>query len=159
MLYISYTSMLYINYTIRIYVILHSQVYALDDPTAFAYGNENFSYVEDYMIYEAKLHNRSVSFYGETAYWVNVDIDVPLFLPLYGQRRQHDLRRLAVREQKESFRIDGQMNFDSGWEWGYWLSDVVTARASWDPKLGISGSVEMDVEERDRVCVSVGLGK
>lgn len=27
------------------------------------------------------------------------------------------------------------MNFDSGWEWGYWLSDVVTARASWDPLL------------------------
>ena len=25
------------------------------------------------------------------------------------------------------------MNFDSGWEWGYWLSDVITARASWDP--------------------------
>jgi hypothetical protein len=31
--------------------------------------------------------------------------------------------------------MDGQMNFDSGWEWGYWLSDVVTARASWDPLL------------------------
>ena len=29
--------------------------------------------------------------------------------------------------------MSGQMNFDSGWEWGYWLSDVVTARASWDP--------------------------
>ena len=27
------------------------------------------------------------------------------------------------------------MNFDSGWEWGYWLNDVVTARASWDPLL------------------------
>ena len=23
----------------------------------------------------------------------------------------------------------------TGWEWGYWLSDVVTARASWDPLL------------------------
>ena len=74
-------------------------------------------------------------FYGETAYWVNVDIDVPLFMPLYGQRRQHDLRRIAVREVKEDFRIDGQMNFDSGWEWGYWLSDFVTARSSWDPVL------------------------
>jgi hypothetical protein len=27
------------------------------------------------------------------------------------------------------------MNFDSGWEWSYWLSSVVTARASWDPLL------------------------
>ena len=84
-------------------------MYALDDPTAFAYGNENFSYVEDYLVYEAKQHNRSVTFYGETAYWVNVDIDVPLFLPLYGQRRQHDLRRIAVREHREGFRIDGQV--------------------------------------------------
>jgi hypothetical protein len=56
---------------------------------------------------------------------VNVDVDVPLFMPLYGQRRLHDLRRIAGREIKENFRIDGQMNFDSGWEWGYWLSDVV----------------------------------
>ena len=88
---------------------MFTQVYALDDPTAFAYGNENFSYVEDYLVYEAKQHNRSVTFYGETAYWVNVDIDVPLFLPLYGQRRQHDLRRIAVREHREGFRIDGQV--------------------------------------------------
>jgi hypothetical protein len=53
-------------------------VYALDDPTAFAYGNENFSYVEEYLVYEAKLRNRSVTFYGETSYWcVRV---FPLFL-------------------------------------------------------------------------------
>jgi len=31
--------------------------------------------------------------------------------------------------------MSGQMNFDSGWEVGYWLSDVVTARASWDPQI------------------------
>ena len=74
----------------------------------------NFSYMEEYMVYEAKRSNRSVVFYGETAYWVNVDVDVPLFLPIYAQRRQHDLRRIAGREIKENFRIDGQMNFDSG---------------------------------------------
>jgi len=117
------------------------QVYALDDPTAYAYGNENFSYVEDYLVYEAKLRNRSVTFYGETAYWVNVDIDVPLFLPIYGQRRQHDLRRIAVREIREDFRINGQINFDSGWEWGYWLGDVVTARASWNPLLPSTATI------------------
>ena len=62
-----------------------------------------------------------------------MDVDVPLFLPLYGQRRLHDLRRLAHAEKRLSLRIQGQMNFDSGWEWAYWLNDVVTARASWDP--------------------------
>lgn len=111
------------------------QIYALDDPTAGAYGNQNFSYIEDYLVFEAKRGQRSVMYYGETAYWVNVDVDVPLFLPIYAQRRLHDLRRIAGREKAEGFRIQGQMNFDSGWEWGYWLSDVVTARASWNPIL------------------------
>ena len=36
---------------------------------------------------------------------VNVDVDVPLFLPIYAQRRQHDLRRLAVREVRDVFAI------------------------------------------------------
>eukprot|EP00981_Chlorochromonas_danica_P003550 scaffold659_cov192-Ochromonas_danica.AAC.63 len=109
------------------------QMYALDDPTAGSYGNANFSYIEDYLVYEAKLGQRAVMFYGETSYWVNVDIDVPLFLPIYGQRRQRDLRRIARRERAEGFRMHGQMNFDSGWEWGYWISDVITARSSWNP--------------------------
>merc|ERR1712196_109564 len=109
------------------------QMYGLDDPTSGAYGNKDFQLIEDYMHYEASIGNRSVVFYGETSYWVNVDIDVPLFLPIYGQRRVHDLRRIAHRERITGSRIDGQMNFDSGWEWGYWLSNLVTARASWNP--------------------------
>jgi hypothetical protein len=39
-----------------------------------------------------------VVYYGETAYWVSVDVDVPLFLPLYGERRLHDLRLIAQQE-------------------------------------------------------------
>jgi hypothetical protein len=31
--------------------------------------------------------------------------------------------------------MDGQMLFSSGWEWGYWLNDVVAARAAWNPHL------------------------
>ena len=68
---------------------------------------------------------------------VSADIDVPLFLPVYGQRRLYDLRKIARREEAEGFSMQGQMNFDSGWEWGYWLNDVVTARASWSPLLHI----------------------
>lgn len=34
------------------------------------------------------------------------------------------------------------MNFDSGWEWGYWLNDVVTARASWDPFITVDNNWE-----------------
>jgi hypothetical protein len=66
---------------------------------------------------------------------VNVDIDVPLFLPIIPQRRLQDLRKIARREIEEGFHMHGQMNFDSGWEWAYWINDVITARASWNPLL------------------------
>ena len=143
------------------------QVYGLGDPIGGAYGNKDYTDIEEYMYFEASQKNRSVVFYPETSYWVSVDIDVPLFLPLYGQRRQHDLRRIAKKEiesqqpkssccsadgvggefctnpdincneQSEPFRIQGQMIFDSGWEWGYWLNDMIAARASWDPAIDI----------------------
>lgn len=52
------------------------------------------------------------------------------------------------------------MNFDSGWEWGYWLSDVVTARASWDPMLSPlvttankAAAGEHKVQEETENCV------
>mmetsp|Transcript_23430 Transcript_23430/g.34391 ORF Transcript_23430/g.34391 Transcript_23430/m.34391 type:complete len:824 (-) Transcript_23430:274-2745(-) len=111
------------------------QVYSLDDPTAGAYGNENFSYMSDYMTFEASLKKRDVLFYPETAYWVNVDVDVPLFIPLFGQRRLYDLRRTARQQEEQGFRINGQMNFESGWEYGYHLSNVITARAAWNPLM------------------------
>jgi hypothetical protein len=44
-------------------------VYSFDDPTAGAYGNNNFSYMSDYMMYEAGASDRDVLYYGETAYW------------------------------------------------------------------------------------------
>lgn len=109
------------------------QVYSFDDPTAGAYGNDNFGYMSDYMNYEASLNKRDVLYYGETAYWVNVDVDVPLFLPLSGQRRLYDLRRTARLENEGGYKITGQMNFESGWEFGYYLSNVVCARAAWNP--------------------------
>jgi hypothetical protein len=45
------------------------QAYAFDDPTAGAYGNANFSYMEEYLVREAKAGQRTVLYYGETAYW------------------------------------------------------------------------------------------
>jgi len=45
------------------------QMYGLTDPTAGAYGNANFGYMEEYMFLEAEKANRTVLYYGETAYW------------------------------------------------------------------------------------------
>jgi hypothetical protein len=127
------------------------QAYSFDDPTSGTYGNNNFTYMEDYLIYEAKLGQRAVLYYGETSYWVNVDIDVPLFLSIYGQRRQKDLRKIAIRESLESFHMTGQMNFDSGWEYGYWLNDVITARSSWDPQIKESNYQEFATCTQDAI--------
>lgn len=53
----------------KIIISRKTSYFRADDPTAGAYGNANFSYMEDYMVFEAKRANRSVVFYGETAYW------------------------------------------------------------------------------------------
>lgn len=66
-----------------------------------------------------------------------MDVDVPLFLPLSGQRRLADLRYTAQQEQQHGFRISGQVNFESGWEFGFYLSNAVTARAIWNPRTEV----------------------
>ena len=45
------------------------QVYSFSDPTAGSYGNENFTYMSDYMNWEAGQQKRDVLYYAETAYW------------------------------------------------------------------------------------------
>ncbi|KAJ1565596.1 hypothetical protein HK096_001586 [Nowakowskiella sp. JEL0078] len=114
-------------------LLVHTvEPYALEGP-AFTYGNKNFSYLKDFMNYEIVESKKSVVFYPETAYWVSVDIDVPLFLPTYAERRLYDLE-LVIKDQEQSTNeLDGQLIFSSGWEWGYWLNDVISARAAWDP--------------------------
>ncbi|KAI9209031.1 uncharacterized protein BJ171DRAFT_488260 [Polychytrium aggregatum] len=116
-------------------VLVHTvEEYALDDP-APTYGNKDFKYLRDFLNWERELGNRKVLFYPETAYWVTVDIDVPLFLPIYADRRVHDLRLLAEDEQNSASKrkMEGQLIFSSGWEWSYWLNDSVAARAVWNP--------------------------
>jgi hypothetical protein len=126
----------------RLGVMPHTvQHYGLDDP-APTYGNTDFGYVREFLRREVGL--REVVWHPETAYWVSFDIDVPLFLPVYAERRVHDLRLLGGDEEAGKMglgvhagkHMDGQQTFSSGWEWGYWLNDVVTARAAWDPHLG-----------------------
>jgi len=80
---------------------------------------------------------RDVLYYPETSYWVNYDIQVPLFLPVYCYNRLRDLRMIAKREGELGVKIDGQFIFDSGWEWGYWMQNVISARAVWNPFLFI----------------------
>ncbi|KAJ3077219.1 hypothetical protein HDU98_006406 [Podochytrium sp. JEL0797] len=117
--------------------------YALDDP-APTYGNKDFSYIREFLNWQLQENRHPVVFYPETAYWVSVDIDVPLFTPLYFDRRLHDLRLLAADESasKSQKRMDGQLLFTSGWEWGYWLNDAMSARAAWNPFVEVESHAE-----------------
>ncbi|KAI8614131.1 hypothetical protein BC830DRAFT_1128868 [Chytriomyces sp. MP71] len=119
------------------------EAYALDDP-APTYSNKNFDEIRQYLNWELANGDRPVVFYPETAYWVSVDIDVPLFMPIYAERRLHDLRLIA-RDENASVskkRMDGQLIFASGWEWGYWLNDALAARAAWNPFVEIENDAD-----------------
>lgn len=120
----------------RLGVLPHTvQHYGLHDP-APTYNNTDFGYLHDFLRQE--VGRRPVLWYPETAYWVSFDVDVPLFLPIYAERRLSDLRLIADDEannrmSKPGAKMDGQLIFSSGWEWGYWMNDVVAARAAWNP--------------------------
>jgi hypothetical protein len=42
------------------------------------------------------------------------DINVPLFLPLYAERRLYDLRLIRNLERRLNKKVKGQINFSSG---------------------------------------------
>lgn len=124
----------------RLGIMPHTvQHYAVDDP-APTYGNNDFDFMFDFMVREAG--SRTVVWHPEAAYWVSFDVDVPLLLPVYAERRLHDIRLIAAAEDagatgsggNAGVPIDGQLTFSSGWEWGYWVQEVVAARAAWDPR-------------------------
>jgi hypothetical protein len=121
----------------RLGIMPHSvQHYALDDQ-APTYGNVDFGFMREFL--QREVGRRPVVWHPETAYWVSFDADVPLLLPVYAHRRVRDLRLLASDEdaglmgrgEHAGKRMDGQLTFSSGWEWGYWLQEVVTARSAW----------------------------
>ncbi len=88
------------------------------------YGNEDFSDMREFLLEE--IGERTVLYYPETAYFVTFDVDIPLYLPHYVYSRWNDLHNL------EGTGMDGQVNFSSGFEWGYWLHDWATAGFSYE---------------------------
>jgi hypothetical protein len=112
----------------QLQVLPHTvQAYAADD-FAPTYGNTDFMDMLGFGQISAQS-GRGTVWYPETAYWVSTDVDVPLFLPVYGLQRVRDLRLIS----EKGIEARGQMLFSSGWEHGYWLNDLVAVRAAWNP--------------------------
>ena len=89
------------------------------------YDRENFFDIREFLLQE--IGKREVFYYPETAYWVTFDSDVPIFLPQYIYARWNDLYRLR------DSGMDGQINFSSGFEWGYWMNDFAAAWHAYKP--------------------------
>lgn len=92
--------------------------------TAPTYDREDFADMREFLLGE--VGKREVFYYPETAYWVTFDNDIPLFLPQYVYARWNDLHRLR------DTGMDGQINFSSGFEWGFWLNDLGSAWHAYD---------------------------
>eukprot|EP00927_Polykrikos_kofoidii_P054344 TRINITY_DN48772_c0_g1_i1.p1 TRINITY_DN48772_c0_g1~~TRINITY_DN48772_c0_g1_i1.p1 ORF type:complete len:920 (+),score=96.32 TRINITY_DN48772_c0_g1_i1:123-2762(+) len=104
------------------------QIYSLRDP-APTYGNVDFSDLRNWTRYLLQV-GRPVVFYPETAYWVNYDSGVPLFLaPVYTKSRVEDA--LDLDSMSGPRPVLGQLNFESGWQWGYWLANSAQAAVAW----------------------------
>src|SRR5262249_49808678 len=96
------------------------------------YAHHDFHAHRDYLFEE--LPHRTMRYEPESAYWVTADIDVPAFLPEYIRSRWVDVHNLHQDiEEKGLPPLEGHIMFSSGHEWGYFLTDYLTARMLWDP--------------------------
>ncbi|MDX6771170.1 MAG: hypothetical protein SF051_16695 [Elusimicrobiota bacterium] len=92
--------------------------FGLDGP-APVYGRADFSDLKAFMLREKG--RRRTWYYPETSYFVGVDIDAPLLLTDYLLARERDARLLRAEG------IEGQVDFTTGQELGYWLFDWTVA--------------------------------
>ncbi len=105
-------------------ILIHSVMfYAIDEPSAPAYGNINFQGMLRRAIQENK--RTETWYWPESAYWVSFDNSVPMLLLPYLDARCSDM------ETMERIGVGNHLTFSSGWEWGYWLVDWSIARWSW----------------------------
>lgn len=122
-------------------------LYGLGDESAPMYGNKSFKHILNFMIQEKD--KRRTWFYPETSYFIALDIDTGLLLTDYLITRADDTRILYENG------IEGQLNFTTGHEMGYWLFDwsftlFNNKDYDFDPLIGLKLLGE-DVDSWDRI--------
>jgi hypothetical protein len=97
------------------------------------YAHPNFHLQHDYLLGELASGHRA-GYFPEAAYWISADIDVPAFLPMTLYARWLDLHTLSQEiAQRGLPGLDHHIQFTSGHEWNYWLTDYLVAKMLWDP--------------------------
>jgi hypothetical protein len=96
------------------------------------YAHPNFWLQHDYILQE--ISTRRVAYFPESAYWISADIDVPLFLPEHIFARWIDIYDLTAELADRGLPgLEGHLEFMSGHEWNYWLTDYLVAKMLWEP--------------------------
>lgn len=109
---------------------IHSVMYYnLYDDAGGAYQHDDFSEHRQYLL-DRICQGKKAAYQPETAYWVAFDDSVPMFLPVYIYSRWRDLD--GIRHDGCGNPLDEHLLFTTGWEWGYWLHDVTSLRASYE---------------------------
>jgi hypothetical protein len=105
------------------------------------YKHPDFHLQHDYLV-KMLPTGRRVKYHPESAYWISADIDVPLFLPEFLYSRWNDVHNLVAEIRANALPpLYGHLMFSSGHEWGYWLTDYMTAKMLWEPDLPLDAFV------------------
>ncbi len=103
----------------------------LFEPAGGAYQHPDFSehrqYLQDRMCSGGKA-----TYHPEDAYWIAFDDSVPQMFPLYIRSRWVDLDGIS---KFGCGTLYEHLPFSTGWEWGYWLNDVMSLRNSYEMPL------------------------
>lgn len=106
--------------------------YNLFETASGAYHSDDFFVHRDYLI-DQTCAGRRPAYVPETGYWVAFDNSVPLYLPIYIYNRWLDLDRIKTAAMaKCGGALDAHVLFTTGWEWGFWMHDTATLRASYE---------------------------
>ena len=97
--------------------------YNLYEDAGGAYHHEEFDEHREFL--HARIREGlPTAYFPESAYWIAFDNSVPVYLPSYMRSRWLDMEQTKA----EVGPIPDHILFSSGWEWGYWQTDVATLR-------------------------------
>ncbi len=128
---------------------IHSVMfYDLYEPTGGAYQHQDFSEHRQYLL-DRMCAGQPVAYHPETAYWVAFDNSVPQMFPIYVHNRWFDL---AALDAENCGPLDEHLLFSTGWEWGYWLNDVTSMRASYELPASPTELIEAEYADHPGVA-------
>ena len=143
--------------------------YNLYDDAGGAYQHDNFFEHRQYLV-DRMCAGLPAAYVPETGYWVAFDNSVPTYVPLYVYSRWRDLDGLS---KEGCGNLDQHVIFTTGWEWGFWLHDVASLRASYTltpspkeliehayaPDLGVAaaGVIDKLMNEQKRALIDERL--